>query len=299
METRYEYFDVASHSRARFQPSVVTLQDHAAWVRLRLEHWEGGAGETPDAVLSQHAVVINTGRSVRCSVRLGSDQAINRVFEPDTVTIIPAGARYSSQTTGYFSGIVLLVSPDATPNVATNVVELQPRFSIADALVVSSAHALANDVKLGHPFGGTYGDTIAAALWIHLACKYGDYPALESEPVPDFKSHSAAKSLVSAYINDLSHDEIRITDLAALLRMEPDAFARWFKRNFGLPPHQYLLRVRINKAKQLISKERISLLDVALRCGFRSHSHFTWSFRQQTGTTPTKYRESMLLGGAG
>jgi AraC family transcriptional regulator len=53
-----------------------------------------------------------------------------------------------------------------------------------------------------------------------------------------------------------------------------------------------LLQQRVERAKQLLKKTDQSIIEIALACGFSSHSHLSKQFRQLTGETPTAYRAS-------
>ncbi len=92
------------------------------------------------------------------------------------------------------------------------------------------------------------------------------------------------------YINDYLHQDIKLTDLAALLDMSQYHFSYLFKQATGISPYQYLLQQRIERAKQLLKQSDRSIADIASTCGFNSHSHLSKQFRQLTGTTPKAYR---------
>jgi AraC family transcriptional regulator len=80
--------------------------------------------------------------------------------------------------------------------------------------------------------------------------------------------------------------------MADVVRMSPYHFGRLFKQSTGLAPHQYHLRLRVVKAKQLLANERLSIAEISQRLGFASHSHFSTVFRKQVGATPTEYRRN-------
>jgi AraC family transcriptional regulator len=63
-----------------------------------------------------------------------------------------------------------------------------------------------------------------------------------------------------------------------------------FKTSKGEPPHRYLQRLRVEKAKRLISGTETELSDIALACGFATQSHFSACFRKSTGFTPSAWR---------
>jgi AraC family transcriptional regulator len=52
-------------------------------------------------------------------------------------------------------------------------------------------------------------------------------------------------------------------------------FARAFKQSTGLPPHQYLLGQRVERAKKLLIEKQLPIVDISYQLGFASQSHFT------------------------
>lgn len=91
-----------------------------------------------------------------------------------------------------------------------------------------------------------------------------------------------AKDMIGAHLDGaLSLDEI-----AAGCGLSTGHFARAFRQTVGMPPHQWLLRRRIDRAKAVLASSASSLADVAVLCGFVDQSHFTRVFRKVTGATP-------------
>ena len=72
--------------------------------------------------------------------------------------------------------------------------------------------------------------------------------------------------------------------------MSTHYFCHLFKQSTGIAPYQYVIQQRIAKAKRLLKQQDLSLVDVALACGFVSQSAFNRTFKQHVGTTPRKYR---------
>lgn len=81
---------------------------------------------------------------------------------------------------------------------------------------------------------------------------------------------------------------LSIIDLAECAGLTPYHFARSFKRSTGESPHAFVLRCRIEHAKEILS-QGASLAQAALCCGFSSQSHFTARFRSITGLTPGQF----------
>src|SRR5205823_14829360 len=61
-------------------------------------------------------------------------------------------------------------------------------------------------------------------------------------------------------------------------------------KSTGESPHQFVLRHRIERAKQMLRAAEARILDVAIACGFKTQQHFARVFRRVCGTSPTEYR---------
>ncbi len=86
---------------------------------------------------------------------------------------------------------------------------------------------------------------------------------------------------------DTPHD---LRSLAQLARLSPYHFLRTFEGLTGTTPHQYLLRVRLQRAAFRLRTESTKILDIALGCGFGDVSNFNRSFRAEFGMSPRVYR---------
>lgn len=87
-----------------------------------------------------------------------------------------------------------------------------------------------------------------------------------------------------------SQEEVDLEKLATELGMSYSSFRREFKAEAGLPPRQYLLAIRINRAKALLTETNRKAVDIAAAVGFSSPGYFSCYFQQSTGLTPLEYR---------
>jgi AraC family transcriptional regulator len=95
---------------------------------------------------------------------------------------------------------------------------------------------------------------------------------------------------VLAFIEQNLGEPLRIDRLAASVHMSPFHFARLFKLATGHAPHGYLTLRRVERAKELLSKESLPLVHVASSVGFQTQGHFTEVFRRYAGLTPRHFR---------
>jgi len=93
------------------------------------------------------------------------------------------------------------------------------------------------------------------------------------------------------YIAAHACDPISLRDAAAQAALSPWHFVRAFHRRFGMPPHQFQLAMRIERARRLLAAG-VRSSEVAHRTGFADQSHFVRSFKRMVRTTPTRYRRA-------
>lgn len=101
-------------------------------------------------------------------------------------------------------------------------------------------------------------------------------------------------SRVREYIESNIARAIRVSDLSALVFRTAAHFSRAFKRSFGLTPHVYVLRRRIEFASQLMIESSTPLSEIALKCGFNDQAHLCKQFRKHTGATPAAWRRAQM-----
>jgi AraC family transcriptional regulator len=79
--------------------------------------------------------------------------------------------------------------------------------------------------------------------------------------------------------------------MAAIARLSPNYFAWQFKRATELPPHQYVIARRVERAKQFLQTgSDFSLAEVAAHAGFSDQSQFSHHFKRLLGATPGQFR---------
>ena len=101
---------------------------------------------------------------------------------------------------------------------------------------------------------------------------------------------------VSTHIDANLSSGILIKDLAKLLGFSHSHFCRSFRVSFGIPPHLYVTRRRIELAQALMLTTPAKLSEIALTCGMSDQSHFTRAFRRIVGVTPHAWRRTRLSG---
>lgn len=173
-----------------------------------------------------------------------------------------------------------LLNPDGT--------RLRNAYAVPDPHFFHIGMALSAEIEEGYPGGRLYGEALATALMTHLLAGYSERgPAFNA-----FKGGIGPRRLrlVLDYIEENLANDLSMAELGAVVEMSPCRFARVFREAMGLPPHQFVLRKRIARARAMLEASSIALTEISTSLGFESQSHFTAVFRRLVGTTPAAYR---------
>ena len=97
---------------------------------------------------------------------------------------------------------------------------------------------------------------------------------------------------VKAHIHRNFADDLRLSELADVAGMSKFHFCRMFRQSTGVTPYQYLLGVRIDRAKRLLQTTASTVGEISQQVGFNSQSQFNRAFKKLEGTTPAVFRKS-------
>ena len=161
------------------------------------------------------------------------------------------------------------------------------RLMFADARLRQLGLLLANECASAEPTSRLYADALSLALIQRLVDLKEPHARPERGGLPPFKLRQ-----VTEYMHAHLGDEIGLQELAGLVGVSPSYFKRAFKNATGLPPHQWLILARCERAKFLLMESRSSLAEVALEVGFYDQAHFTRLFTQHIGVSPGLWRRS-------
>ena len=98
---------------------------------------------------------------------------------------------------------------------------------------------------------------------------------------------------IKQYIQKNYMNNISLDDLSQMVYLNSAYLGQLFKRKMGVTFTDYLLKYRIEKAKQLLMDNRYKVYEVGEMVGYKSMEHFYKLFRNDTGYTPTEYRKRL------
>lgn len=172
---------------------------------------------------------------------------------------------------------------------------------IRDAAVASalgSLHDLLWPIHSGTPRGAPPPDIAAAEDAIHLVVasllRHGPEAAAHSRRAPAASGPNGLAGRIRQVLEDCYADRVRtsLRAIAQCVGVSPFHVVRTFTRVTGLSPHQYLIQLRVNAARQLLASGQPPSR-VAAVVGFADQSHLTLHFKRFTGITPSHYQRCM------
>lgn len=105
---------------------------------------------------------------------------------------------------------------------------------------------------------------------------------------------SKLKELIDISINYIHNNferDISLGDIAKYVFLSPSYFTRAFKEQTGMSPISYLLKIRIERAKEMLVDTGLKISDIALSVGFSNQQRFNEMFKKYAGLTPLQYRK--------
>ena len=273
--------------------STVVFKRHAAWDGVRLEHFRFRAGRLPEHSHREHLITMPLG-GCRGEIRTAAGLRARGEGEA-SVCVIPSGQPFWARTEDFAENLAIYLDPSLVARAAD---EMSPRggapvvvegCSPADPVMRHAGLALLAESRAEAPGGRLYVESLANLLAVHLL---RHYTARGAVAPPPSRGGLTGRTLrrVLAFIEENCEGDLSLAELARVGGMSTFHFAREFKRATGTTPHQYLIRLRVERAKALLTGSELPLVEVGARAGFSHQSHFTRLFRRLTGTTPHSYR---------
>ncbi len=162
-----------------------------------------------------------------------------------------------------------------------------PRLMFSDQRFLALAELIAAECINPEPLHDLYGDGLTVAMFIELMRLGGGAVARKRSQLAGWQLRRAID-----YIEENCLRSIRLEELASLTGLSQSYFSHAFKASTGLPPHQWQMNARIERAKQLMLKRNIPLTNIAAETGFSDQAHFTRVFRKTVGATPSNWKKA-------
>ena len=273
----------------------ILSSQNQGWENILVEQFQHPAGEGRTYYSDEHAICLSLApRPVRL-LQIKGGRTHARLYGKGDISITPAKTAFFARWDGNDHYLQIRIASRFIQNVARETIDINPdrlelrlEFRTRDPQIEAIGMMLLAELKQENLGGRLYIESLANVLAVHLLRQY----AAVKPRLSIYEGGLSERQLLQVleYINEHLNQDIKLADLAALLGMSQFHFSHLFKQAIGTAPYQYLLQQRVERAKQLLKQTERSIMDIALDCGFNSHSHLSKQFRQFTGMTPKAYR---------
>jgi AraC family transcriptional regulator len=244
--------------------------------------------------ITHHSLILFTRPPNELDLRF---EGVKRHWPPPigSISIVPAGVPTLWRWRGTKSSLHIYLEPDLVARAATEHFGLDPaRWTLPplDGLVLPQLGAALQAVDAELTAGGAGGplaaESLANVLAVHLI-RHVLSPG-RAQPRRDGTLPRQRLRAVIEYIEEHLDGYPTLEQLAAVARLSSYHFARQFKAATGLPPYQYVILRRVERARQLLRDSDLSLAAVAGCTGFSNQSQFCHHFKRVVGVTPRQFR---------
>jgi AraC-like DNA-binding protein len=120
----------------------------------------------------------------------------------------------------------------------------------------------------------------------------GSEPARLPDVLPGAAADATGMGRVMGYLSEHFRENVPMKALADLVRLSLRQFHRNFKKHFGMPPNQYLIRMRVTAARDMLVSDKRPVAKIAYDLGFADDTLFIRQFKARMGMTPLQYRKA-------
>ncbi|MUG97092.1 helix-turn-helix domain-containing protein [Scytonema sp. UIC 10036] len=268
----------------------------AGWKNIFLAYYQHPGSEICEHTVPFHVLeVIDTNSRSAHSRRLG-DKLLTYEISGGETFLCPANTNHWTSWKEKLGFTLLVFDPlffkqlaRETEALDCNQIEFIPQWKVFDPVIQTITNALRADLEAGCPAGRLYGESFGTALITHLMKRFLTSKCTTFEPFEGLPKHKLKQVL--EHIQAHLAEDIALEDLAKVAGISQFYFARLFKQSMRITPHQYVIRQRIELAKQLLKQTDYNVTDVALLCGFAHPTHLSRHFHRLVGISPRAFRK--------
>ena len=261
---------------------------------VAIEPFWGPQGDGLETTSDKHILTVCSKHPSRFGVRHGLNKG-SYIKQPGALSLVPVGAYPVIRAETEFD-LVVCAFDSALVNGLDSELEHRPnaelrlQVNFLDPAARQLMTLLLADVDEGSTTEKLYRESLAQALAIRIL-SFGR----RTKPPSKNGSYRLPGHLLRRVIDRMRcfDCDLSLEALANESGYSRVHFVRMFKAATGHSPHNYLLNLKLERARELLKNPATALIDVALECGFASHSHMSRIFHKIVGVTPSAYRRSL------
>lgn len=277
--------------------SQYAFRQRAEWSGLTIHHAQVMPGRMLEHAAELHEINISIAGKLTTERISATGRRKKICGTGGGLCLTPAGQTVAAFWDKPIKHLGMLLAPDFVANTAAEN-RFSPKFDFYDGntdkdpLVQHIGLTLLDEYNNENREGNLYADSLVNTLTLHLLKNYSNAKAITENTNGGLSGYKLNR--VKEFIDAKLEEDLSLAALAAVADLSQFHFARAFRKSTGETPQQYLMRQRIERAKQLLAKNDLPIIEISLQTGFKNQSHFTTLFRKYTKYTPKLWRELKL-----
>lgn len=275
----------------------ILFSREAEWSGVKVSHVRVLAGELPEHSYPFHEISITLAGSLITEKQTATGKHKKNYGTTDNFCLTPAGQLITASWNEELENLMInldesFVRQIALENYFSPNFEFTEIYKTEDPLIEHIGLALLGEAGVENPTGRLYADSLAQTLVFHLLKNYSTAKYAVANINGGLSGYKLRR--VKEFINENLEEDLPLAAIAEVADLSQFHFARAFRRTTGFTPQQFLMQQRIERAKELLAKDDLPIVEISLRTGFKNQSHFTTLFRKYTKFTPKLWRELKL-----
>ena len=275
------------------ESSYLFLQ-HGKWNGVRISRARVLPGKLLESAENLHKINISLAGSLTTEKITENGRRTVTKGGAGNICITPSGQSMGAVWNNTLDNLSFTFDPNfvaqtAVENRFSSNFEFTESYKEKDPLIQQIGLTLLEDAHNESPSGRLYADSLVQTLTLHLLKNYTSANAVSEIRHGGISGFKLRR--VREFINANLEEDLSLAEIAEIADLSRFHFARSFRLATGQTPQQYLMQQRIERAKELLAKNELPIIEISLRTGFKNQSHFTTLFRKFTSLTPKIWRE--------
>lgn len=258
--------------------------------------WQNPAFEGHVPALREHCIVRHVSGCSEGGVKLDG-KATYPTMVPGTISLVPRGQACWRRSRSPMITTNVYLGADCLQACADQVAhgqkpELIDRMGFNDPKLFVLLGLLADEATSSEPTSRLFVEQLIDLVCLQLLRSHSSL-AVRAQPLARRGLAAWQVKRLTHYMGDHLDRDVRLEELASLVGLSRFHLCHAFRLATGRTPHDWLVTLRIDKAKKLLAAPGLRIIDVALAVGYQTPSAFAASFRRFTGVTPSEFRRRL------
>jgi len=283
--------EVLPFVESSFETNVQHRADNAGWRNVKAWTLATPPQSLALAPFDDHHLVFHLSERAKIGLGFGGERPQEHLMMTGSASFTPAGLPVAVEIQSPNQSLHVLAPRQIYDEIARDMgisPELRPLVGRLTPDLVSTAMLLHRELVNPRLGSSALADALQLVLAVQVLRELAPPDAGRRERVWLLSERQVRQAL--GFMRANLQEDLSLSDIAEAVGLSVYHFARAFRASVGVPPHQYLIQLRISRARELLAGSDLSLAKIALETGFKSQSHFTYAFKRALRVTPREYR---------